>query len=655
MTAAGVWTYTLDNANSAVQALNAGDILTDSFTVTTVDGTPQLVTITITGSNDSAVITGTTTGAVIETGSATPGMPTATGTLIDTDVDNPFNTFTAVGPTPSAQGYGSFAMTAAGVWSYTLDNANSAVQALNAGGILTDSFTVTTVDGTPQVVTITITGSNDSAVISGTTTGAVTETGSATPGTPTATGTLIDTDLDNPFNTFTAVGPTPSAQGYGSFAMTAAGVWTYTLDNANSAVQALNAGDTLSDSFTVTTVDGTPQVVTITITGSNDSAVISGTTTGAVTETGSATPGIPTATGTLFDTDVDNPFNTFTAVGPTPSAQGYGSFAMTAAGVWTYTLDNANSAVQALNAGDILTDSFTVTTVDGTPQVVTITITGSNDSAVITGTTTGAVTETGSATPGIPTATGTLVDADLDNPANTFTAVWTDAERAGLRQLCDDGGGVWTYTLDNANGAVQALNAGGILTDSFTVTTVDGTPQVVTITITGSNDSAVISGTTTGAVTETGSATPGTPTATGTLFDTDVDNPFNTFTAVGPTPSAQGYGSFAMTAAGVWTYTLDNANSAVQALNAGNMLTDSFTVTTVDGTPQVVTITITGSNDSAVITGTTTGAVTETGSATPGTPTATGTLVRLPTSTIPSTPSRRLDRRRARRATAALR
>ena len=35
MTAAGVWTYTLNNANPAVQALNAGDTLTDTFTVTT--------------------------------------------------------------------------------------------------------------------------------------------------------------------------------------------------------------------------------------------------------------------------------------------------------------------------------------------------------------------------------------------------------------------------------------------------------------------------------------------------------------------------------------------------------------------------------------------------------------------------------------------
>ena len=43
-----MWTYTLDNSNATVQALNVGQTLTDTFTATTVDGTAQLVTITIT-------------------------------------------------------------------------------------------------------------------------------------------------------------------------------------------------------------------------------------------------------------------------------------------------------------------------------------------------------------------------------------------------------------------------------------------------------------------------------------------------------------------------------------------------------------------------------------------------------------------------------
>ena len=41
---------------------------------------------------------------------------------------------------------------------------------------------------------------------------------------------------------------------------------------------------------------------------------------------------------------------------------------------------------------------------------------------------------------------------------------------------------------------MQALNVGGTLTDTFTATTIDGTSQVVTITINGANDAPVITG-----------------------------------------------------------------------------------------------------------------------------------------------------------------
>ena len=131
-------------------------------------------------------------------------------------------------------GYGTFQMTAGGVWTYTLDNSNAAVQALNVGGHLTDTFTVTTADGTQQIVTITIDGSNDAAVISGTSSGTVVEAGgvaNGTPGTPTATGTLTDTDVDNAANSFTvAAAGSATDHGYGTFQMTAAGTgptrWT---------------------------------------------------------------------------------------------------------------------------------------------------------------------------------------------------------------------------------------------------------------------------------------------------------------------------------------------------------------------------------------------------------------------------------------------
>jgi VCBS repeat-containing protein len=384
--------------------------------------------------------------------------------------------------------------------------------------------------------------------------------------------------------------------------MTADGVWTYTVNDANSAVQALNVGDKLTDSITVTTIDGTPQTVTVTINGANDAAVISGATTGSVTEDGDTKCDLPAAIGTLTATDVDNAPG-FTAVNcPTASDAGYGTFTMTADGVWIYKLDDSNCAVQALNVGGTLTDTFKVTSLDGTAQLVTVTIHGTNDAAIICGTKEGSVIEAGGVANSVsckPTATGTLTDTDVDNSANTFTAIDTPkASTGGYGTFTMTTDGVWTYTLDNTNCTVQALNVCDKLTDCFTVTTIDGTPQVVKITINGANDAAVISGATTGSVTEAGACTYGTPIATGTLTDTDVDNTPNTFTAVcKPTESDAGYGTFTMTADGVWTYKLDNANCEVQALNDCDTLTDCFKVTTIDGTAQVVTITINGADD----------------------------------------------------------
>ena len=296
-----------------MQALNVGQTLTDTFTVTTVDGTQQLVTITITGTNDAAVISGDFIETVVEAGgvdNGTPGTLTATGDLNSTDVDdnNPSDAWTAVGTaTASTKGYGTYTLTAAGLWTYTLDNSNADVQARNVGEILSDTFTVTTVDGTSKVVIIIISGTNDAAVISGVTSGSVVEAGgvdNGTPGTPTATGDLNFTDVDDPNDAWEVVSfPTVSASGYGSYTLTAAGVWTYTLDDNNAAVQALNAGETLTDTFTATTVDGTEQLVTITINGADDAPNSPPTITGGNSEKHS----IPENTTFVFNVNATDP------------------------------------------------------------------------------------------------------------------------------------------------------------------------------------------------------------------------------------------------------------------------------------------------------------------------------------------------------------
>ncbi|MGY4593707.1 VCBS repeat-containing protein [Bradyrhizobium sp. GM22.5] len=141
--------------------------------------------------------------------------------------------------------------------------------------------------------------------------------------------------------------------------------------------------------------------------------------------------------------------------------------------------------------------------------------------------------------------------------------------------------------LNRAAAVIQRVGPGPDLTDTFTVTTVDGTQQIVTVTIDGTNDAAIISGTSSGTVVEAGgvaNAIGGTPTVSGTLTDSDVDNAANTFTvAAAGSATDHGYGSYEMTAAGTWTYTLNNSSGAaalvVSSVHVGEHLTDTFTVT----------------------------------------------------------------------------
>ena len=263
-----------------MEALNVGDSLTDTFTVATEDGTNQQVTVTINGADDNqvAVITGDITGTATEAGGVNNGIPgsDASGDLNHTDVDNSDDTWQAVtNPTLGDNSYGSYTIDAAGNWTYVIDNSNTTVEALNVGDSLTDTFTVATEDGSSQQVTVTIDGANDSALITGDSTGTATEAGGINndiPGSD-ASGNLNHTDVDNSDDTWQAVTtPTLGDNSYGSYTIDAAGNWTYVIDNSNATVEALNVGDSLTDTFTVATEDGTSQQVTVTINGADDDA-----------------------------------------------------------------------------------------------------------------------------------------------------------------------------------------------------------------------------------------------------------------------------------------------------------------------------------------------------------------------------------------------
>ena len=157
---------------------------------------------------------------------------------------------------------------------------------------------------------------------------------------------------------------------YGTFAIDAAGAWTYT---ASSAHNEFVAGTTYTDTFAVASADGTTTSVTINILGTNDAAVLS-----ADTRQPDRDQSRPLSTsGTLTISDVDSPA---TFVAQAGTAGSYGTFAIDAAGAWTYT---ASSAHNEFVAGTTYTDTFAVASADGTTTSVTINILGTNDAAVL--------------------------------------------------------------------------------------------------------------------------------------------------------------------------------------------------------------------------------------------------------------------------------
>ncbi len=156
--------------------------------------------------------------------------------------------------------------------------------------------------------------------------------------------------------------------------------------STNNVYQYLQSDMTEKDIFKYTVIDAKGKEdtaeVKITITGVNDVAIISGTTSGSVTESGSSNNGgTPKATGKLFASDVDNDLNTFQATSTDQkSFKEYGKYSITADGNWTYKLDNDNDTVKALNSNsEPLEDTFTIYSIDGTPQTITITIQGADD------------------------------------------------------------------------------------------------------------------------------------------------------------------------------------------------------------------------------------------------------------------------------------
>ena len=437
--------------------------LIPSVTITvTDDGTGNLIdseTFTITVADvNIAPVSVNDTNALDGAEDTTTATLNATLLANDSDPDGDSISITNINGTALTGGVQSITVTNGTVNIDSSDNITFTADADYNGAV---SFDYTISDGAltnTATVSGTISAINDAATISGTDTGTVQEDISVVTNNISTTGTLTITDVDTGEAVFT---PETITGTYGDLTIDAAGDWTYTADNTQATIQALDSGEFLTDTIQVSSADGTTHNVVMTINGSDDLAVIGGTTTGSVTEDGTLTS---TGALTITDTDTSDPTN-FVDVAVSASDNGYGTFEMTG-NSWTYNLNNAHADVQALDVTETLTDTYTFTAPDGVTQQVTVTINGAEDTPVFDSAAITAATEDSAYTYSISTS-------DVDIEAVSITATTLPA----WLSLTDNGDGTASLTGIPTNAevgdhsVVLNVNDGEVSSNqSFTIT-----------------------------------------------------------------------------------------------------------------------------------------------------------------------------------------
>lgn len=614
----------------------------DQFTVSVDDGNGETATahvyITVTPIQDPAVITGDDAGAVIED-SDDPNLQD-TGKLDIEDPDAEEAVFDPASVLNVTDNLGTLSLDDGGNWQYQV--LNESTQYLAEGEVRTEIFSVASKDGTRTQVTVTITGVNDAPVIT-------VESGDSDSASLVeqdqplrAGGTLSANDVDViDSDTATvkgveATGVTGNLSASALLAMlqvnsgdvivggATSGSIGWTFDSGTEVFDFLADGDRLTLDYTVELSDlageKAEHVVTIEITGTNDTAVITGGDLGAVIED-TADP-VLSFNGQLRGFDPDQG-ETAIAFGTVPEPEGavLGSMSINESGAWTYQVNNAD--VQYLARGEARLEQFWITTVDGTRHPIKVEIFGTNDAPVISlaagDSDSASLTETDAEL----NATGTLSVNDIDiinsvtpQVVSVAQSVSTGLSRADLLAMLsvspatvigpDVTTGVLNWNFSSGLESFDFLTEGQRLDLAYTVQVTDSagatdTHEVV-ISLTGTDDVPVFTGDDNGQVTEDFAVdSAGKLVATGALGVDDPDAGESIFSSsvndgIGNETTS---GALTISTDGSWRYSVDNAE--VQYLAMGETLTDTFIVFSADGSQHTITITVNGTNDAPII------------------------------------------------------
>jgi len=585
--------------SSDLSAANTSQTRTLTVTATAADGDSNSFTqsIKLIELNDAVNLAQPDTISYTDT-AANDSFTATSDTLIATDPDSGTTlSYGLSGGTPSGSElvmvgtYGTLRLNSStGAYTYTPDAA--AINALT--GNATDTFTVTASDGSGstanRTLTFNLTGANDTpqvvletSSITYVDTGAIAYT--------TSTGNFSSSDRDTSaapvtFAIMDSSSPVLTLAGtYGTLTITNAATGAYSFAPNATAINALSAGQSDSDTFTIQVSDGTlssTATFTVHAVGANSTPQFLG---GPVTKFLTESNAGLSTTGSLSLADVD--INDTITVSSTLAASGnrgefaasndatllamltlssdntsFGATATPADGTqeralyWTF--NSGSEAFNHLAQGETLVLTYTLTATDNaaTPlsgtQTVTVTITGTNDAPVITvvggNANTAALSEGGTLT---QSGTLTVTDADTSNvvsagavltSSNTGTSSRTDPAApsdAALQAMFSvspspvlngtTSSGPLTWTFNAGAETFDYLAQGETLVLVYTVTATDdaGTPlsgsATVTITITGTNDAPTMSATRTAVAYTDTAADDSFSTVTGTLSSTDVD------------------------------------------------------------------------------------------------------------------------------------
>lgn len=585
----GSYTYELDNTKPVVNALNVGNSLTDSITVTVnatgADGrtVEQSVTIRvgIDGTNDAPVLHGTEVEqAVVRQGmlpdfdgTSNPNWASviATGKVNDTatDVDNSHNELRYMllnndgTPVSALQTeYGTIVMSADGSYTYYLDTFSTHLKdALSkAGGAdLEQAIRYVVVDPHGAV-------SQESKVLHI----------EIKPGLGFGDGSLV--------NQF------------------------YELDKNNSDL-ALTIREDGGD-IARTIGSGTPPEDTLTATGHVRGNL---TILGHPILQANYGIGIKNADGDQVQSSAGN--------GEMALSGKYGYIVVNpVSGEYVYTLFNGSEQVQELKAGETRTESFTLmhNGVDLGEKIV-ITIQGTNDNPVISHADNRTITEQpDAADPDAPrfahAVSGSIVasDADKDETGGLSCTVKTNAQ-LGSVALVKGADGEWTYTYTPNNDAPHDLKSGETVHDTFTVRISDGAgdyaDKTITVTYEGKNNAPTGVAASMG-ISEGDAPLNGTWSDLVDLLQIKDDRSIESLTflvsnssaATGSMVARGTYGTLFLDGNGNYTYSLDNASDKVQSLYDGQNVEDVFYVTAKDAEGGVsksiaLTVNVTGTND----------------------------------------------------------